>query len=168
MDSEHFKRIFLPYYKKLYRVAYRLLENQADAEDMVQETYVKLWQKRLELESLINPESFAVTLLKNGCLDFLKKVKPGLVSLHAFPVAGQESASGQMENREQLRYIQVIMEQLPARQKQVVELKIWDNLSDEEIEQRTGLKKKNIKVIVSRARKTIKERYLKWERNENR
>ena len=88
--------------------------------------------------------------------------------MQAFPVAGQESASGQMESREQSRYIRVIMEQLPARQRQVVELKIWDDLPDEEIEQRAGLKKANIKVTVSRARRVIKERYLKWERNENR
>ncbi|MDR2621447.1 MAG: RNA polymerase sigma factor [Dysgonamonadaceae bacterium] len=168
MDSEHFKRIFLPYHRKLYRIAYRFLENQADAEDMVQETYIKLWQKRLELESLINPESFAVTLLKNSCLDFLRKVKPDVSPLYEIAAAAMESPAEQVENREQLEHIQSIVNQLPAQQKQIVELKIWDNLSDEEIEQRTGLKQGNIKVIVSRARKTIKERYLKWEKNENR
>ena len=167
MDSNHFKKIFLPFHGKLYRIAYRFLENQADAEDMVQDTYIKLWQKRDELEALINPESFAVTLLKNNCLDFLRKVKPDVLSLYEIPAPTQETVAEQIERREQLEYVQVIMSHLPALQKQVVELKIWDNLSDVEIEQCTGLKKGNIKVIVSRARKTIKEHYLKWEKYEN-
>ena len=46
MDAESFKKEFLPYHRKLYRVAYRLLENSADAEDIVQEAYLKLWDKR--------------------------------------------------------------------------------------------------------------------------
>lgn len=46
MDAESFKNEFLPYHRKLYSVAYRLLENAADAEDLVQEAYLKLWDKR--------------------------------------------------------------------------------------------------------------------------
>lgn len=168
MNADHFKKIFLPYHRKLYRIAYRFLDNQADAEDMVQETYIKLWQKRHELESLINPESFAVTLLKNSCLDFLRKVKPNLSPLYEIPLPAPDAFAEQLENREQLGHIRTIMNRLPNQQKQVVELKIWDNLSDEEIEQQTGLKKANIKVILSRARKTIKQLYQKWEQDENR
>ncbi|MDR0866805.1 MAG: RNA polymerase sigma factor [Candidatus Symbiothrix sp.] len=168
MDAEVFKKIFLPYHKKLYRIAYRFLENQADAEDMVQETYIKLWQKREELESLLNPESFAVTLLKNKCLDFLKKAKPDLSRMQEVNIPETDSLAVQIENREQLEHIQVIMNQLPVQQKQIIRLKIWDNLPDEEIEKQTGLKKGNIKVIVSRARKTIKVLYQKWEKDEKR
>jgi RNA polymerase sigma-70 factor (ECF subfamily) len=167
MNSEHFKRIFLPYHKKLYRMAYHFLENQADAEDMVQETYLKLWQKRLEWESLINPESFAVTLLKNSCLDFLRKTKPERSTIHESALVAAGSPAEQIENRQQLEHIRIIMNHLPVQQKQIVEMKIWDNLSDEEIGQQTGLKRSNIKVIVSRAKKTIKEQYLKWEKDEN-
>lgn len=166
MDGEHFKRIFLPFHRKLYRMAYRFLENEQDAEDMVQETYIKLWKKRLELESLINPEAFAVVLLKNNCLDFLRKVKPNVLPMSEIHLPAPDAVDEQFENREQLRHIRIIMNQLPTMQKQVVELKIWDNLSDEEIAQRTGLNKGNIKVIVSRARKIIKERYLNWEKDE--
>jgi RNA polymerase sigma-70 factor (ECF subfamily) len=168
MDAEIFKKVFLPYHKKLYRMAYRFLENQADAEDMVQETYIKLWRKREELESLINPESFTVTLLKNNCLDFLRKAKPDFSRIQEVNIPEMDSLAVQIENRDQLEHIQVIMRQLPVQQKQIIQLKIWDNLPDEEIEKQTGLKKGNIKVIVSRARKTIKELYQKWENDENR
>lgn len=40
MDAESFKKEFLPYHRKLYCIAYRLLENAADAEDLVQEAYL--------------------------------------------------------------------------------------------------------------------------------
>jgi len=168
MHAEIFKEIFLPYNKKLYRIAYKFLENQQDSEDMVQETYIKLWQKRNDWESIINPESFAITLLKNNCLDYLKKVKPEIHSMDGISITAIDSLLVQIESRDELCHIQFIMKQLPVQQQQVVRLKIWDNLSDEEIEEITGLTRGNIKVLVSRARKKIKELYQKWEKYEDR
>ena len=72
MDTESFKREFLPYHRKLYCIAYRLLENAADAEDLVQEAYLKLWDKREGLAIISNPEAFSVTLVKNMCFDLLR------------------------------------------------------------------------------------------------
>ena len=57
MDAESFKKEFLPYHRKLYCIAYRLLENAADAEDLVQEAYLKLWDKREGLAIISNPEA---------------------------------------------------------------------------------------------------------------
>jgi RNA polymerase sigma-70 factor (ECF subfamily) len=168
MDAENFKKVFLPYHGKLYGIAYKFLGNQADAEDVVQETYIKLWRRRGEMESLINPESYAVTLLKNSCLDILKKVKPELSEIGEINIPSADSLISQIESKDQLIYIRNIMAQLPDQQKQVIQLKIWDNLSNEEIEKQTGLTQGNIKMIISRARKTIKELYKKWEKNENR
>jgi RNA polymerase sigma-70 factor (ECF subfamily) len=168
MNAEIFKKIFLPYHKKLYRIAYKFLENQQDSEDIVQETYIKLWQKRNDWESIINPESFAVTLLKNNCLDFLRKVKPEINPIEDIQIPVIESLHIQIENRDEISHIRFIMKQLPVQQQQVIRLKIRENLLDEEIEKITGLTRGNIKVLVSRARKKIKELYKKWEKYENR
>jgi RNA polymerase sigma-70 factor (ECF subfamily) len=168
MDAETFKKLFLPYHKKLYRIAYKFLENQADAEDMVQETYIKLWQKREEWEYLLNPESFAMTILKNTCLDFLRKVKPAISRIQEVNVPAMDSFITRIENKDKLSHIQAIMAELPEQQRRIIQLKIWDNLPDKEIEKLTGLTQGNIKMIVSRARKTIKKLYLKWEKDENR
>lgn len=75
MDAESFKKEFLPYHRKLYCIAYRLLENAADAEDLVQEAYLKLWDKREGLAIISNPEAFSVTLVKNMCFDLLRSGK---------------------------------------------------------------------------------------------
>ena len=72
MDAESFKKEFLPFHRKLYHIAFRLLENEADAEDLVQEAYLKLWDKRDGLAIISNPEAFSVTLIKNMCFDMLR------------------------------------------------------------------------------------------------
>ena len=54
MDAAEFKQQFLPYHRKLYRTAFRLTENHQEAEDMVQEAYLKLWNKRDELAGVLN------------------------------------------------------------------------------------------------------------------
>jgi RNA polymerase sigma-70 factor (ECF subfamily) len=168
MNAEIFKKVFLPYHGKLYGIAYKILESHTDAEDAVQETYIKLWRRREELESLINPECYAITLLKNSCLDFVRKVKPEMSAIYEMNIPSDDSLISRIENKDQLVYVQNIMAKLPTRQKEVIQMKIWDNLSNEEIEQKTGLTQGNIKMIISRARKTIKKIYKQWEKDENR
>ena len=58
MDVENFKRLFLPLHPKLFRIAYALVENKADAEDILQDAYYKLWSRRNELTDIQNPEAF--------------------------------------------------------------------------------------------------------------
>ena len=72
MDTAEFKQQFLPYHRKLYRVAFRLTGNPQDAEDMVQEAYLKLWNKRDELADVLNTEAYCVTLNKKGKAGFRK------------------------------------------------------------------------------------------------
>ena len=160
MNADVFKKIYLPYHKKLYRIAYRMVENQPDAEDIVQETYIKLWQKRNDTDEIENTESFAVAVLKNTCLDFLRKMKPEIVDLTAL---NQKAGflETEIEDKEKLEYVETIVKQLPEQQQQLIRLRHYEDLSVKEIEERTGLKTGNIKVIISRARKTIKEQFLK-------
>ena len=156
MNADVFKQIFLPYHKKMYRIAYRMVENQADADDIVQETYIKLWQNRDRTDDLENTESFAIAVLKNTCLDFLKKAKPEMVDLSALNYE-TDSLETQIDDRDTLQQVETVIKQLPEQQQRVIRLKHYDDLSDREIEKITGLKTGNIKMIVSRTRKTIKE-----------
>ena len=70
MDAAEFKQQFLPYHRKLYRTAFRLTENPQEAEDMVQEAYLKLWKKRDELPEVASIEAYCVTLIKKFVLRF--------------------------------------------------------------------------------------------------
>lgn len=75
MDAISFKRRFLPYHAKLCRIACRYMDCSEDVEDVVQDLYLKLWQKREKLDTVENDEAFCVTLLKNLCLDCLKQAR---------------------------------------------------------------------------------------------
>lgn len=117
MDAESFKREFLPYHRKLYLVACKLLENAADAEDLVQEAYLKLWDKREGLALISNPEAFSVTLVKNMCFDLLRSKKymqnKQNIELRAVHDVQQDD---NWEEREQVRQVKQLIARLPEQQ----------------------------------------------------
>lgn len=159
MDVDTFKQIFLPHHQLLYRIAYRLMESASGAEDMVQEAYIKLWDKRNDLDNIENYRSFAMVVLRNICMDHLRKKKekilinPEWENIESIPLINE------IEQKDEVNYIKRLIDKLPDQQRQVMIFKHWDNYSDEEIEQITGLSQGNIRVILSRARKTIKEQF---------
>ena len=69
MDVETFTREIIPYKNKLYRIALRIVGTNAEAEDVVQEVFIKLWKKKDELHQLANKEAWCVTMTKNLSID---------------------------------------------------------------------------------------------------
>lgn len=166
MDAEIFKKIFLPYYQKLYRIAFRLLQDESNAEDVVQDTYIKLWDKRDDLDNIENTEAFAIVVLRNLCLDQLRKSKDHLHAKYEVDIPEQLSLLSQVESQDEIDYVRQLVERLPEQQRQIMLFKHWDGYSDEEIEQITGMSAGNIRVSLSRARKTIREQFKVLSRNE--
>lgn len=159
IDSSKFKQKLLPLSSTLYRVAYRIVRDSDIAKDMVQETYVALWSKRDTLEELDSVESFAVKTLKNRCLDYLRSTRVHeMLSLDIENFSQEESpAMDEMETGETLSHVMMKLNQLPARQKQVLMLRSVQDMSLEEIEQLTGLSNINVRTLLSRARKRLRE-----------
>ena len=170
MDAESFKRMFLPCHaNKLYGVACRLLENAEDAEDLIQEAYLKLWSKREELTLISNPEAFAVTLVKNMCFDLLRSGKylsdrqhlPLTEAQNALPADGREA-------KDDAQLVRMLIARLPQQQRMVMMLRDVKGCSYEEVERLTGLNAVNVRVLLSRARKKIREEFTKWNNYESR
>ena len=76
MNSEEFKQRFLPLHGQLYRTAFRMMGNAMDAEDMVQEAYLKLWERRDALEHVTNLDTYSTSLLRNLCIDAFRRKRP--------------------------------------------------------------------------------------------
>lgn len=161
MDADTFKKVFIPYHQKLYRIAYRIVQDAANAEDIVQDTFIKLWNKRDEMESVDNTEAFAIVILRNTCLDYLRKTKNDRYTDYDTDMPETTSLTKQIELQDEAEKVKYLINKLPDQQRQVMMMKHWDDYSDEEIEQATGLSAGNIRVILSRARKTIREQYAK-------
>ena len=158
MDVESFKRLFLPLHPKLFRIAYALVENKSDAEDILQDAYYKLWSRRNELADVRNPEAFCVTLVKNLCLDFLRSPRAGRHDedvTEAVTLSTDSSPDKELEVRH-------LINRLPENQRQVLRLRGIEDCSIDEIEQITGLSAVNIRVLLSRARKIIREQFEKY------
>lgn len=168
MDAECFKKEFLPYHRKLYCVAYKLLGNTADAEDLVQEAYLKLWDKRDGLKVIHNKEAFSVTLVKNMCFDLLRSGKYTWNKQTVELTAIQDmSQADNLEMREEVSLVKKIITQLPEQQQRIVNLRDLKGCSYEEIEQITGLNATNVRVLLSRARKKIRTEFTKWNNYES-
>lgn len=162
MDANEFKRRFLPCHQKLYRVAFRLMGNAQDAEDMVQETYLRLWKKREELPADIeNIEAYSVTIIRNLCLDAMKvpQIEEVAHPIEEFDIQQTNSLMREVELKEEASIIERIIGSLPKQQRQIVKMRDVDDCSYEEIEQVTGLSAVNIRVLLSRTRKKIREQF---------
>lgn len=160
MEAETFKQRFLPFHPKLYRIALALVESPEDAEDILQEAYARLWSKRASLEAVQSPEAFAVTIVRNLCLDFLRSPRSNSRSepLEAIILPCEDSPDQQVELRDQLRQVRRLIEELPPNQRQVIRLRGMEDCSLEEIAQITGFSDANVRTLLSRARKYIKEK----------
>lgn len=161
MDAETFKKVFLPYHQKLYRIAYRIVQDAPNAEDIVQETFIKLWNKRGDMQDIENTEAFSIIILRNTCLDHLRKTKNDYHTNYDTDIPETASLVKQIEIQDEAERVKKLINKLPEQQRQVMIMKHWDGYSDEEIEQITGISPGNIRVILSRARKTIREQFIK-------
>lgn len=161
MDASEFKQQFLPCHRKLFKVAFQLMGNAQDAEDMVQEAYLKLWNKRDQLTDVLNAEAYSVILIKNLCYDVLRRAQldedgraPEELNLST-----DTNIIREVEQRDEADHIQRLIGRLPLQQRQVIMLRDVNDCSFEEIEKATGLNAINIRVLLSRARKKIREQF---------
>mgnify|MGYP003297349634 CR=1 FL=1 len=154
-----FNNIWIPLADRFYRVAYYLLESEEDAEDALQELYLKLWAARSGLSGVQNPPAYGISMLKNICIDrirkrMVRKAEP----LEKVPQLEGDRPENRTDMKDTLRYLLEEMEKLPDKQRTVLRMRAIDGLEYEDISRRTGLSKVHIRVLVTTARKTLKSK----------
>lgn len=159
MDAKEFKQRYYLFHPKLYRVAYALLNHAEDAEDILQETYYKLWLMRDELTGVRQPEAFCVTMVKNLCMDFLRSSghRSGGEAEKVPVIPFEVTPESELESKEELEHIQSLISRLPEKQRIVIRMRGFGDCTLEEIETATGESAANVRVLLSRARKTLRE-----------
>ena len=157
MTSDQFCDIYLPLADGLYRVAYYILESEQDARDAVQDLFIKLWDSRDTLDNVHNPMGYSVRLMKNLCIDRLRKDSRLPRADLSEEVAAADTADGPQAAREQTERLMRAIRKLPARQREVLEMKLLRGMSNEQISQKTGMSNLAVRVMISRARAKIKE-----------
>ena len=162
MQQSEFLNIVMPFKDKLFRLAKRLLTSREEAEDATQEILLKLWNKNKVMDSYNNVEAFAMTMTKNFCLDRLKSKQASNVKLvHSNFDDGNPSLQEQLEVKDSLSWVDKILEELPEQQKLVVQLRDVEQYDFEEIAHMLEMEVGTVRVNLSRARKTIREKLVK-------
>lgn len=154
-----FRKIWLPLADRFYRVAYHLLESRPDAEDAVQELYLKILSMHGKLVYVREPAAYGITLLKNICIDRIRRRESRRTEqLEEFIAADASGPEKQMAEKDILSRVMKEMERLPEKQAKVLRMRAVEGLEYDEIARRTGLSQVNIRVLISIARKTLKKR----------
>lgn len=154
-----FRNIWMPHADRFYRAAYYLLESRQDAEDAVQELYLKLWASRSRLKEVKTPVAYGLSLLKNICIDRIRRREVRAhESLDAVMRLPKISPDDGLVAKDMLKRIMEEIDKLPDRQSEVMKLMVLDGLGYAEISQRTGLSQVHVRVLVSIARKSLKQK----------
>ena len=165
MSRETFINDWLPLRNGLYRVACRLLGSAAEAEDAVQDLYLKLWQTSGSLDGVRNPKTYCLTLLRNSCLDRLKSKRMSGRSSMDGVEPEQPPEDGQIAARQKMQAVLEAVESLPERERTVLKMRIIDDLSYEQIHKRTGIPYLSLRVLLSGARKKLKKIADEYEKD---
>ena len=161
MDAREFKQRFMPHHQLLYRVAYHLTGNAQDAEDLLQDLYLKLWQKRDDLPDEAMREAYLVTMMRNLFVDQrrLKHVDASAELKNEEGPPDDQSLDRQIDARDEVTQVEGLIQQLSERDAKIIRMHLVDDRSYEEIEQDTGLSQGNIRIIVMRTKKKLKQQF---------
>ncbi|MBN2236682.1 MAG: sigma-70 family RNA polymerase sigma factor [Bacteroidales bacterium] len=166
MDLKEFKASFFPLRDQLFRFANRYLHHEEEAADLVQDTFLKLWNKRATLDQVRNPETFAMTMVKNASIDQLRKRKVVRMEELKTDPTSNSNPHDRLEQSESYSLVRKAMDELPEQQQTLIQLRDIEGYEYEEIAEITGLTINTIRVNISRARGTIKSKLIKQEENE--
>lgn len=143
----------------MFALAYRLVQDETEALDMVQDVLTKLWEMRYNLPLEGADKAYCLTMVRNRCLDKLRQQQIiHFQSLEADEhVAFFEADTGDpytiLETQD---YLDCLLRELPDKARQIVELRLRDGFSFREIEQLSGITEGNARVILLRTLKRLR------------
>jgi len=159
MKEISFKNDVLPLKDKLFRLALRITSNREEAEDIVQDTLIKLWNQRDEWSAIQNMETYAMTICRNLAIDVTEKRERQNISLNEAIHDRPDNSQIQDEKlirQQQIDKIQAVIQQLPEKQRTIIQLRDIEEKSYQEIADIMGINISDVKVNLFRARQTVK------------
>ncbi len=167
MKSITFQHDILPLKNELYRLALRITLNPADAEDVVQETMLKVWNRRADWSSIDSIEAFCLTVCRNLSLDKLRLMDNKAQALDDSHDPTDSSYASNPEEqavqRDRIALVRRLIGQLPEKQRSVMQLRDVEGKSYKDIAAVMNISEEQVKVNIFRARQWIKKEFHKHE-----
>ncbi len=163
MSLHYYRENILPISDKLFRFALRIVGDRSEAEDIVQEVMIKIWNKRKDWEFIDNMEAWCVKMTRNLSIDKLRSKHrrtqdlDGLFHLKDGAATPLETA----ESNDTIHHISKLMQELPEAQRLVMQLRDIEELSYKEIMEQLDMTMPQVKTNLFRARNKIKKRLNK-------
>ncbi len=154
MSPEAFIRHYLPLSGPLYRLAFHLLGSQEDAEDVIQDLYVKLWASQEQLDTVRDPASWSYILLRNLCVDRLR----ARGDRRQEPVPEGLPAEPPPEEDERLLRILSVVRSLTPKNRELLRMRLVEDLPYDEIARQTGQSELALRVAFHRIKNQIKKK----------
>ena len=167
MKNISFRNDVLPLKNVLYRLALRITVSREEAEDVVQDTLIKVWNKRDDWQELDSIEAYSLTVCRNLALDRVKSSAAGNASLEEHDIESADSASGpyeRMMQKDRIQTVRRIVDSLPEKQRTCMQLRDFEGKPYKEIADILGITEEQVKVNIFRARRTVKQKYIEVDK----
>ncbi|MEN8249730.1 MAG: RNA polymerase sigma-70 factor [Bacteroidota bacterium] len=164
-NQQAFEKLFEQYHKKLYAFLFRLLNSKEDAEELVQETFIKIWEKREDFIEGCSFQSFLFKIAKNAFLNLNRKkvnrkvFEDRLNFLNEIP---QGSTDDYIIFKETTEIINTVIGGLPPKRKEIFLLRRIDGFSRQEIADKLGISVITVDSQLLKANKYLKEELMKY------
>lgn len=162
-----FQHDILPLKDRLYRLALRITLNPAEAEDVVQETMIKVWNRRDSWNTIDNIENYCLTICRNLSVDKTRHQSNQTLSLENEVDPSDDSHHANPETqavqRDRVRLVRQLINRLPEKQRSCMQLRDIEGKSYKDIATILGISEEQVKVNIFRARQTVKEQFKKFE-----
>ncbi|MCY4561807.1 MAG: sigma-70 family RNA polymerase sigma factor [Flavobacteriaceae bacterium] len=151
---------------KIYFTAQKILVSKDEAEDATQDIMLKLWEMdRSKISALKNIEAYSVIMVKNYCIDRLKSKQA-----QSLPIdnslrykSNSIDLDRAVEVKDKFKKIEILIEQLPKREKVVLKLRDFDQLEFKQISKKMKIPEGTVRVYLSRARMKLRKEFIKIE-----
>ena len=168
MKKISFRNDILPLKNLLYRLALRITLDPAEAEDVVQETMIKVWNRRDSWDTIDNIEAFCTTTCRNLSLDKTRRMGRQEASLDSVATDPEDHSSAsnpeeQAMQRDRVALIRQLIDRLPEKQRCVMQLRDIEGKSYKDIATLLDISEEQVKVNIFRARQAIQQQFKKTE-----
>lgn len=155
----------MPMHKMMFACAFAILRDKDDAADCVQEVFTKLWFNRHRLRAIDNIQAYARSTVRNVALTMsTKSTIISNVSISGMIIDPPDTSPGPvttLEDIDNIRAISSLLNRLPENQRHVIRLSSLAGMSNSEISASTGLSDENVRVLLSRGRKKLKNLFTR-------